>query len=47
MKLITKWFETLKQAERHQNRLYNQYDYVRLIKSPRYHDTGTYIWEVK
>jgi len=45
MKTISKHYTTLKQAERHQERLYNQYDYVRLIRSPLGED-GIYVWEV-
>lgn len=36
MKTINKQFDTLKQAERFQNRLYNRYDYVRLVSSPTF-----------
>jgi len=46
MKTITKNF-TVGQAENYQNRLYDLYDYVRLIKSPLFETTGTYIWNVK
>jgi len=44
---ITKTFVTLKQAERYQNSLYNKYDYVRLVCSPRFTEEGVYSWEVK
>jgi hypothetical protein len=44
---ITKQFKTLKQAEQEQNRLYDKYDYVRLIRSPLFEEEGTYVWEVK
>jgi hypothetical protein len=47
MKTITKNCKTLKQAEQHQNRLYNKYDYVRLVRSPRFSEDGIYAWEVK
>lgn len=47
MKRITKKFKTLKQAERHQNFLYNLYDHVRLIEFPSFSEEGTYTWEVK
>lgn len=46
MKTITKHFDTLKQAERYQNRLYGRYDKVRLVRSPRFSEAGTYVWEV-
>lgn len=46
MKKITKHFDTLAQAERYQNRLYDKYDHVRLIDFPRFSESGTYIWEV-
>lgn len=47
MKTITKTFDTLKQAEACQNRLYNKYNYVRLVRSPRFTEEGVYAWEVK
>lgn len=43
---ITKNFDSLKKAERYQNRLYNQYDIVRLIKAPRFTEDGQYVWNV-
>lgn len=46
MKTIAKTFTTLKQAEQHQNKLYGQYNHVRLIRSPRFSESGVYIWEV-
>lgn len=47
MKTISKQFATRKQAERHQNRLYNQYDSVQLIKAPMFGESGLYVWNVK
>lgn len=47
IKTVTKHFDTLKQAETYQNRLYNKYDHVRLIRSPMFAQAGTYAWEVK
>ena len=47
MKTITKTFETLKQAERHQNSLYGKFNHVRLVRSPRFGESGVYAWEVK
>ena len=46
MKTITKTYKTLKQAERYQNRLYNKYGTVRLVKWPRFTEEGVYVWEV-
>ena len=45
-KTIEKKCETLKAAERFQNRLYDQYDSVKLVRFPRYSENGTYAWEV-
>lgn len=47
MKTISKYYKTMKQAEQYQNRLYNEYDHVRLIRFPMFTEHGTYIWEVK
>lgn len=44
---LSKECKTLKAAERYQNQLYNKYNYVRLIQSPRFKEAGNYIWEVK
>ncbi len=43
---ITKDCKTLRQAERYQNLLYNKYNSVRLIHSPRFTEAGIYRWEV-
>lgn len=45
-KTIRKEFKSLKQAESYQNRLYNQWDSVKLIQSPRFEESGVYVWEV-
>lgn len=47
MKTILKHCETLKQAEQHQMRLYDKYNHVRLVKFPRFDESGIYTWEVK
>ncbi len=47
MKTITKLCRTLKQAEQYQNRLYNQYDSVQLVKFPRFTEAGLYEWHVR
>jgi hypothetical protein len=47
MKTIRKIYQTLRQAENYQNRLYNKFDYVRLVKSPMFSESGEYVWEVK
>ena len=47
MKRITKRYETMKQAERYQNRLYGKFGYVRLVRSPLSGESGDYVWEVK
>lgn len=45
MKTISKYCETLRKAERYQDRLYNQYNHVRLLRGPLA-ESGMYIWEV-
>lgn len=47
MKIITKGFNTLREAEAYQLRLYDKYDYVRLIRSPLFGEDGTYVWQVE
>lgn len=42
--IVTRHFKTLSAAERFQNRLYNQYSRVRLMRSPRF-EQGEYVWE--
>lgn len=46
MQIITKQFETIKQAERFQNSLYSKYNRVRLVSFPVCSENGTYKWEV-
>jgi hypothetical protein len=46
MKAINKYLETMKQAERYQNRLYSQYDTVRLVDFPVLSENGVYKWQV-
>jgi hypothetical protein len=45
MKTVSKIFETIKAAEAHQNRLYNQYNSVQLICCPIFGESGVYIWQ--
>jgi len=45
-KTIRKEYKTLKQAERYQNMLYNKWDSVKLVSSPRFEEEGIYVWEV-
>lgn len=47
MRTITRTFDTLRLAERYQNRLYSQYASVRLVRSPMFGESGTYAWQVK
>ena len=47
MKRIRKYYKALRLAESYQTRLYNKYDYVRLVSSPRFAEEGEYVWEVK
>jgi hypothetical protein len=44
---LSKECQTIKSANRYQNKLYAHYDYVRLIQAPRFTEAGNYIWEVK
>lgn len=46
MKRITKYCDSIRKAERKQNSLYNQYNYVRLVSSPFLTEKGQYVWEV-
>jgi hypothetical protein len=41
-----KFFATLKQAERYQNRLYNQFHTVTLVQFPSVTESGVYVWKV-
>ena len=43
---IAKRFDTLRQAERFQNRLYGKYDRVTLVSSPRFGESGLYVWSI-
>lgn len=44
---LSKECKTLKAAERYQNSLYERFDYVRLIQSPRFTEDGNYIWDCR
>jgi hypothetical protein len=44
---VTREFASLKQAERFQNRLYNRYDSVKLIRAPIFGEAGVYSWECR
>lgn len=47
MRIIRKHYDTIRQAERYQNRLYSRFHYVRLIRFPLCAgETGWYVWEV-
>jgi hypothetical protein len=46
MKRITKSFDTLRAAERYQNRLYGRHFSVRLVHAPHFTESGIYTWEV-
>ena len=46
IKHIRKDCKTLKRAEAYQDRLYDIYDKVKLVKSPKYSEDGEYVWEV-
>jgi hypothetical protein len=42
--VITKTFETLKQAERYLNWLYDRHDHVELVSAPRFQEAGEYVF---
>lgn len=46
METITKYFKTIKQAERYQNSLYGKLNYVVLVSFPLWGEEGQYTWEV-
>jgi len=46
METISKRFNSIKQAERYQNKLYNTFNYVQLISYPVWSEDGLYIWEI-
>ena len=46
MHTILKHFKSLKQAEKYQNYLYENFPYVRLISSPIWTEDGFYEWHV-
>ena len=47
MKTISKLYTKIAQANRYHNLLCNKYDHVRLIRSPFFGESGTYVWEVR
>ena len=47
METISKNFETIKQAERYQNKLYNKYNSVVLVHFPILSESGQYVWKVQ
>lgn len=47
MRLIYKECKTMKGAERYLNKLYNEYDYVRLVDFPKNSESGIYVFKVK
>ena len=42
----SKLCSTLKQAERHQWKLYQCWDSVQLVKAPIFQEEGLYVWAV-
>lgn len=45
-KIIRKYFKTLKQAEKYQDKLYNKYSNVEVIGWPQFTEAGTYTFRV-
>ena len=46
MPKISKTYKTLKAAEAYHTRLANKWHYVRLVQSPRFTESGVYVWDV-
>ena len=47
MKRIEKYFNSMKQAEKFLNKLYDKYDFVQLVSFPMFSEMGTYVFSVK
>ena len=45
--MIQRYFATLADAEAFQDKLYNKYDSVQLVRSPQFSEAGQYAWVVK
>ncbi len=46
-KKIAKNYDSLRKAERYQNRLYGKYESVKLVLFPVSSESGKYVWEVR
>lgn len=46
VKYITHYFKTSEEAAAFQENLYDKYNHVKLIDSPKYSEYGEYRWEV-
>lgn len=46
-RLIYKEYKTMKGAERFVNRLYNEFNHVRLVDFPKNSEQGVYVFEVE
>ena len=44
---IEKYFSTIKQAEAYLNKLYSEFDYVKLTSFPAFSEEGYYTFSVK
>lgn len=44
--IISKWFDTMQQAESYQMRLYSKYNFVKLAIWPRFTECGLYTFAV-
>jgi hypothetical protein len=44
---ISRTFKTLAQAERFQDKLYEKYNSVKLVRFPMFTEEGLYIWQVQ
>ena len=45
-KLISKYFDTLGEAERYQDELYSEHEKVECLRTPSFEEAGTYVWRV-
>lgn len=46
MQRITRTFDTMKQAEKFQEKLWNKYARIELVSFPMFSEAGKYVWFV-
>jgi len=47
MKTISKFFKSLFEVEKFQNKLYNEYNKVELVSFPHFSESGIYVFNVE